>query len=145
MKTHISLNVSNVSESVEFYKRMLGAEPVKLKADYAKFDIANPPLNLTMNQLSFERGGSLSHLGLQVETTEEVLDMAKRWQENGLVTLDEMRTDCCYALQDKTWVADPDGNRWEVFVVLGDTQDKDIAASACCAPAVPAPVGISRR
>jgi catechol 2,3-dioxygenase-like lactoylglutathione lyase family enzyme len=145
MKAHISLNVSNVSESVDFYKRMLGAEPVKLKADYAKFDIANPPLNLTMNQLGFERGGSLSHLGLQVETTDEVLDMAKRWQENGLITLDEMRTDCCYALQDKTWVADPDGNRWEVFVVLGDTQDKDIAASACCAPAVPTPVGISRR
>lgn len=134
MKTHISLNVKNVSESVEFYKKMFGIEPFKLKSDYAKFDVANPPLNLTMNQISFERGGSLSHLGLQVETTEEVLKIGKRWQENGLITLDEMQTDCCYALQDKTWVADPDGNRWEVFVVLGNTEDKDIAASACCAP-----------
>lgn len=134
MKTHISLNVKNVSESVEFYRKMFGIEPLKLKNDYAKFDVANPPLNLTMNQINFERGGSLSHLGLQVETTEEVLEMGKRLQEQGLITLDEMQTDCCYALQDKTWVADPDGNRWEVFVVLGNTVDKDIAASACCAP-----------
>jgi predicted lactoylglutathione lyase len=143
MKTHISLNVSNVSESAEFYKKMLGIEPIKLRSDYAKFDAQNPPLNLTMNQMSVEKGGSLSHLGLQVESTEEVLDMAKRWQENGLVTLDEMRTDCCYALQDKTWVSDPDGNKWEVFVVLGNTEDKDIAASACCAPTAK-PVNISR-
>ncbi|HMS40581.1 MAG TPA: ArsI/CadI family heavy metal resistance metalloenzyme [Pyrinomonadaceae bacterium] len=143
MKTHISLNVSNVENSIEFYKKMLGVEPLKAKADYAKFDVANPPLNLTMNQVNFERGGSLSHLGLQVETTEEVLEMGKRWQENGLITLDEMKTDCCYALQDKTWVEDPDGNRWEVFVVLGDTTEKDIAESACCAT-VAAPIGIQR-
>lgn len=143
MKTHISLNVSNVTESVSFYKKMFGIEPFKLKADYAKFDVANPPLNLTMNQISFEKGGSLSHLGLQVESTEEVLDMAKRWQANGLVTLDEMKTDCCYALQDKTWVSDPDGNRWEVFTVLANTEDKDIAASACCTP-MAKPVNISR-
>ncbi len=143
MKTHISLNVGNVAESVEFYKKMFGIEPLKLKSDYAKFDVTNPPLNLTMNQISVEKGGSLSHLGLQVESTEEVLDMAKRWQENGLVTLDEMRTDCCYALQDKTWVSDPDGNKWEVFTVLENTADKDIAASACCAP-IAKPVSISR-
>lgn len=143
MKTHISLNVSNVSESVEFYKKMLGVEPFKLKADYAKFDVANPPLNLTMNQINFEKGGSLSHLGLQVESTEEVMEMGKRWQENGLITLEEMKTDCCYALQDKTWVEDPDGNKWEVFVVLGDTTEKDIAESACCAP-MAAPIGIQR-
>jgi predicted lactoylglutathione lyase len=143
MKTHISLNVSNVTESAEFYKKMFGIEPMKLKSDYAKFDVANPPLNLTMNQISFEKGGSLSHLGLQVESTEEVLDMAKRWEEKGLITLDEMRTDCCYALQDKTWVSDPDGNKWEVFTVLGNTEDKDIAASVCCTP-MAKPVSISR-
>lgn len=134
MKTHISINVSNVKKSIEFYTKMFGVEPFKVKDDYAKFDVANPPLNFTMNQLPFSKGGSLSHLGLQVESSEEVLEMGKRWQEAGLITLDEMKTDCCYALQDKTWVSDPDGNRWEVFVVLGNTQDKDIAASACCAP-----------
>lgn len=143
MKTHISLNVSNVTKSVEFYKKMFGIEPMKLKSDYAKFDVPNPPLNLTMNQISFEKGGSLSHLGLQVESTKEVLDMAKRWQQNGLITLDEMKTDCCYALQDKTWVSDPDGNRWEVFTVLTNTEEKDIVASACCTPTAK-PVSISR-
>ena len=143
MKTHISLNVGNVAESVNFYQKMLGVEPIKLRADYAKFDVANPPLNLTMNQITFEKGGSLSHLGLQVESTEEVLEMGKRWQESGLITLDEMKTDCCYALQDKTWVQDPDGNRWEVFVVLNNTSEKEVAASACCAP-VAKPVSISR-
>ena len=135
MKTHISLNVGNVSEIVEFYKKMFGIEPLKLKTDYAKFDVANPPLNLTMNQVNFERGGSLSHLGLQVETTGEVLEMTQRWAENGLKTLEEMKTDCCYALQDKTWVQDPDGNRWEVFTILENTEDKDIAASDCCVTA----------
>ena len=135
MKTHVSLNVKNVAQSVEFYKKMFGIEPFKLRSDYAKFDVVNPPLNLTMNQVSFERGGSLSHLGLQVESTEEVLTIGKRWVENGLTTLDEMKTDCCYALQDKTWVQDPDGNRWEVFTVLENTEGIENAASACCAPA----------
>lgn len=134
MKTHVSLNVSDIQESVEFYTKMLGVGPLKVKSDYAKFDVANPPLNLSMVQTSFERGGSLSHLGLQVETTEEVLEIGKRWVESGLKTLDEMKTDCCYALQDKTWVEDPDGNRWEVFTVLKNTEGMENAASACCAP-----------
>jgi predicted lactoylglutathione lyase len=133
MKTHISLNVSDMEKSAEFYQKMFGVAPVKRKTDYAKFDVINPPLNLTMNQVNVEKGGSLSHLGLQVETTEEVLEMTKRWNESGLRTFEEMQTDCCYAMQDKTWVSDPDGNRWEVFVVLGDTEGKDISTSACCA------------
>ncbi len=143
MKTHLSINVSNVENSIEFYKKMFGVEPFKVRANYAKFDIANPPLNFTMNQRAFERGGSLSHLGLQVETTGEVLEMGKRWTENGLITLDEMKTDCCYALQDKTWVQDPDGNRWEVFTVLENTQGTENAATSCCAP-VAETVSISR-
>ena len=113
---------------------MLGVAPLQVKSDYAKFDVANPPLNLSMVQIAFERGGSLSHLGLQVERTGEVLEIGKRWVESGLKTLDEMKTDCCYALQDKTWVQDPDGNRWEVFTVLENTESVENAASACCAP-----------
>lgn len=143
MKTHISLNVGNIEKSVEFYGKMFGIEPFKLKADYAKFDVANPPLNLTMNRVSFEKGGSLSHLGLQVESTEEVLEMTERWNKSGLRTLEEMQTDCCYAMQDKTWIEDPDGNRWEVFVVLGNTADKDLIGSTCCLPPTDL-VGIGR-
>ena len=92
MKTHVSLNVSNVEESVKFYSKMFGIKPFKLKADYAKFDVVNPPLNLTMNQIRYAKGGSLSHLGLQVESTEEVVEMTKRWNESGLRTLEEMQT-----------------------------------------------------
>jgi len=134
MKTHLSINVTNVKDSIDFYTKMFGVEPVKVRADYAKFDIANPPLNFTMNQSGFERGGSLSHLGLQVESTAEVLEMTERWATSGLVTLQEMKTDCCYALQDKTWVQDPDGNRWEVFTVLENTEGPEKAASGCCSP-----------
>ena len=147
MKTHLSINVSSVENSIDFYKKMFGVEPVKVRAGYAKFDIANPPLNFTMNERAVEKGGSLSHLGLQVESTEEVLAMGKRWQESGLITLDEMKTDCCYALQDKTWARDPDGNEWEVFVVLENTEptadacacgDKvehsELSTAACCTP-----------
>ncbi|MEP6900664.1 MAG: ArsI/CadI family heavy metal resistance metalloenzyme [Actinomycetota bacterium] len=143
MKTHLSINISNLEKSIDFYKKMFGVNPIKVRTDYAKFDIANPPLNFTMNQRGFEHGGSLSHLGLQVESTEEVLQMGKRWQENGLMPLDEMKTDCCYALQDKIWVQDPDGNRWEVFTVLENTGGKENAASVCCAP-VAETVSISR-
>lgn len=134
MKTHISLNVSSIAESIEFYKKMFGIEPFKVKADYAKFDVSNPPLNLTMNQVKVAKGGSLSHLGMQVNSTEEVLEIGRRWEENGLTTLDQMKTDCCYSLQDKTWATDPDGNRWEVFTVHEDTAGTENAASACCAP-----------
>jgi catechol 2,3-dioxygenase-like lactoylglutathione lyase family enzyme len=134
MKVHISLNVGNVKRSIEFYKRMFAVEPVKVKSDYAKFDIGNPSLNLTMNQVGFEKGGSLSHLGLQVETTQEVLAMRERWIANNLATFDEMQTDCCYALQDKTWITDPDGNAWEVFTVLENTDGKKDEVSTCCTP-----------
>ncbi len=143
MKTHISLNVSNVKESIEFYKKMLGTEPFKVKSDYAKFDIENPPLNLTMNQVKFNKGGSLSHLGLHVRSTEEVLSIGKRWTENGLLTLDEMQTDCCYSFQDKIWVSDPDGNSWEVFTVLDTIKTKKESSSVCCLP-TQNPVSISK-
>lgn len=134
MKTHISLNVSDVKKSIEFYTKLFGIEPYKVKPDYAKFDVANPPLNLTMNQVEFEKGGSLSHLGLQVRSTRDVLAISKRWAEKGLITLEEMNTDCCYARQDKTWVSDPDGNNWEVFTVLEDSEELENTPSVCCAP-----------
>jgi len=132
MKTHISINVSDLDSSVRFYTRMFGAEPVKLRRDYAKFDIAEPPLNFSINKHNFERGGSVSHLGLQVDSSEDVLKITERWNSAGLLTSEEMKTDCCYALQDKTWVQDPDGNSWEVFTVLADTAGGDRDRSTCC-------------
>jgi len=121
LKAHISLNVKNVSESIEFYQKLFGIEPLKVRQGYAKFDVQNPPLNLALNESSFAQRGSLSHLGIQVASTEDVLETKNRWEESGLMTKDEMQTNCCYALQDKTWTRDPDGNEWEVFVVLEDS------------------------
>lgn len=120
LKAHLALNVRNVDESIAFYRKMLGIEPSKVRTGYAKFDVQHPPLNLTLNQGVFDNQGALSHLGIQVQDTDDVLAMRKKWENAGLLTRDEMQTSCCYALQDKTWVRDPDGNEWEVFVVLQD-------------------------
>ena len=120
LKAHVALNVKDVGRSVEFYRRMLGIEPSKVRRGYAKFDVETPPLNLTLNENQFGERGALSHLGVQVASTEDVLALRERWRAAGLATFDEMQTSCCYAVQDKTWVADPDGNEWEAFVVLED-------------------------
>lgn len=134
LKAHLALNVKNVERSLEFYRRMLGIEPSKVRAGYAKFNVENPPLNLTLNETAFEERGALSHLGIQLASTEDVLAMREKWIEAGLVTRDEMQTSCCYALQDKTWVRDPDGNEWEAFVVLEDNLPQ--TASCECASQV---------
>lgn len=145
LKAHISLNVSNIERSVDFYRKMLGIEPCKVRPGYAKFDVANPPLNLALNETAAVEGGPaapLSHLGIQVASTAAVLAVREEWRRAGLATRDEMQTNCCYAIQDKTWVADPDGNEWEVFVVLADNLAATGNSDACCVPA--APISISR-
>lgn len=135
LKAHLALNVTNVETSIEFYKRMLGLEPSKVRTGYAKFDVQNPPLNLTLNQVTFQGKGALSHLGIQVATTEDVIALREQWKENGLAPREEMQTTCCYALQDKAWVNDPDGNEWEVFVVLQDNLAEAKSEDAtCCVP-----------
>lgn len=161
LKAHLALNVRQLEQSVDFYRRMLGIKPSKVRSGYAKFDLQNPPLNLTLNEVAFSERGALSHLGIQVAATEDVLAMRELWAEAGLVTRDEMQTNCCYATQDKTWVHDPDGNEWEVFVVLKDNltetapcecgdnvvdtssqvEPVTTSVSACCAPST---VGIAR-
>jgi extradiol dioxygenase family protein len=128
LKAHLALNVKDVSKSTEFYSKMLGIEPGKVRTGYAKFDVQNPPLNLTLNQVPVRERGALSHLGIQVASTDQVLATRQRWIDAGLVTRDEMKTNCCYAIQDKTWVQDPDGNDWEVFVVL---EDNLLEAASC--------------
>lgn len=149
LKAHLALNVKDVEGSIAFYQKLLGIAPSKVRTGYAKFDVQNPPLNLTLNQHAFNERGALSHLGIQVASTDDVLATRERWIAAGLLTRDEMQTDCCYARQDKTWVHDPDGNEWEVFVVLEDnlpetapcacgTKLEDAASSnACCGTAAP--------
>ena len=134
MKVHVALNTPRFEESVRFYRTFLGLEPVKLKPGYAKFDVAEPGLNLTLNA-SPDRGvGALNHLGIQVQSTAAVREAAERLKAEGLATFEEENTDCCYALQDKVWVTDPNGYKWEVFVVkVGDTS---VASSSVASPSV---------
>jgi len=137
LKAHLALNVNNVENSLEFYKKMFGIEPSKVRTGYAKFDVNDPPLNLTLNQVPFNGPGALSHLGIQVASTEDVLAMRSRWETAGLTAREEMQTTCCYAVQDKAWVNDPDGNEWEVFVVLEDNLSEEVQGAAdktCCVP-----------
>ncbi len=150
LKAHLAINVRNVQESIEFYRKMFGIEPSKVRTGYAKFDVQNPPLNFTLNEGNVTSRGALSHMGIQVRSTTDVLATRQRWNEAGLLTKDEMQTDCCYARQDKTWVRDPDGNEWEVFVVLKDhlpeaaacecgdkIADPPTIAAACCSTSAP--------
>jgi len=132
LKAHIGLNVRHVEASTEFYRKLFDLEPSKVRAGYAKFDVENPPLNLTLNKRRDAARGALSHLGIQVASTADVLAVRGAWASRGLETRDEMQTTCCYALQDKTWVRDPDGHEWEVFVVL---EDNLAEKAACCAAA----------
>ncbi len=146
IKAHVSLNVRNVEQIIEFYKKMLGIEPSKVRTGYAKFDVQNPPLNLALNQFTFKDRGALSHMGIQVASTDDVLAMREQWAEAGLHPRDEMQTNCCYAVQDKTWVTDPDGNEWEVFVVPEDNLPEEIGGGIgdCCSATTASFVNITK-
>jgi catechol 2,3-dioxygenase-like lactoylglutathione lyase family enzyme len=136
LKPHLAINVKDVGASIEFYKKMFGIEPSKVRTGYAKFDVQQPALNFTLNQVPFSERGALSHLGIQVAATDDVTAVRDQWQERGLSPRDEMQTSCCYALQDKAWVTDPDGNEWEVFTVLQDNLPEAKGNDAtCCTPA----------
>jgi len=136
LKAHLAIKVRNVEKSTEFYRNLFGIEPSKVRRGYAKFDVQNPPLNFTLNESAFNEPGALSHMGIQVASTSDVLTVREKWAEAGLFTRDEMKTECCYASQDKTWVKDPDGNEWEVFVVLQDNLPEPVVAvsAPCCGP-----------
>jgi len=140
-KAHVAINVKDVPASIGFYRKVFGIEPCKVRSGYAKFDLAIPPLNFTLNERPDAGQSRLSHLGIQVESTDDVLAVRQVWQERGLLPRDEMKTECCFALQDKAWVRDPDGNEWEVFAILEDNlPEKPAAEKSCCAPDCCAPV-----
>jgi catechol 2,3-dioxygenase-like lactoylglutathione lyase family enzyme len=125
LRPHLALTVSDVDRSIPFYRALLGIDPAKVRHDYAKFEVEEPALNLTLN--AGEPGaslGALNHAGIQVSSTDEVLAARDRLTAGGLATFDERDTTCCYARQDKVWVHDPDGIPWEVFTVLEDVEEE---------------------
>lgn len=137
LKPHISLNVTNIDASVAFYEKAFGVTATKRRPGYAKFDLEHPSLNLSMVEAP-RTGVNASHFGIQVESTEDVAQAWTRFKSAGLTTRTEDNTVCCYALQDKVWVEDPDGNAWEVFVVKGDASvmEQQTSKQGCCVPAL---------
>ncbi len=125
---HLSLDVPDLAGAVGFYRELLGVGPVKEKPGYAKFELADPPVALALN----ERGrAGINHLGIRVDDTETVEAASSRLKESGLATFDERDTSCCYARQDKVWVNDPAGHQWEIYTVLEDVE-APAEQAACC-------------
>ena len=138
-RVQLALNVSDVDEAVAFYSKLFATEPSKRKPGYANFAIADPPLKLVLIQGA--GGGTLNHLGIEVETGDEVEAAEARLSTDGLETTGVDDTICCYAAKTETWVKDPDGAPWEVYVKTGDTEQMtntiltEGVTGQCCAPA----------
>jgi len=145
-KSHISLYVSDIEASSTFYTAFLGQAPVKTKTTYAKFELSEPALVLSLVQNPARVQSQFGHLGLVVESTEQVNDWMEAAKTRGLdIALVETGTRCCYALQDKFWVKDPDGVQWEVYTFHADSEwndpnytaseqrDEPAAEAVCCA------------
>lgn len=137
-RVHIGLGVQDLEQSIEFYRILLDQKPTKVREGYAKFEVTNPSLNLTLNQVkptvNMQRHQE-SHYGIQVKSTEEVYSAINRFSTARLEMLLEEGVTCCYAVQDKVWVTDPDGHKWEVFVVLESDSGENPTTkqTECCA------------
>jgi catechol 2,3-dioxygenase-like lactoylglutathione lyase family enzyme len=119
-KFHASLNVADLERSIAFYRVLLGVEPAKVRPDYAKFDLADPPLVLSLAPGRAASGGNLNHAGLRVRNAEELVEIQRRLEAAGMPTQREEGVECCYARQTKFWIADPDGALWEIYVFHED-------------------------
>ena len=120
-RVQLALNVDDLEQAVAFYTALLGVGPAKRKPGYANFAVAEPPLKLVLLE-NPGRGGTLNHLGVEVESSETVHAEIARFTEAGLFTDEEIGTTCCFATQDKVWVTGPGGERWEVYTVLADSE-----------------------
>ena len=138
-RVQLALNVSDIDEAVAFYSKLFATEPAKRRDGYANFAVETPPLKLVLIE-NPEAAGSLNHLGVEVFSTDEVADAQRRLAADGLATATEENVTCCYAVQDKVWVDDPDGAPWEIYTVLGDSdapagelRTVDVCGAGACA------------
>jgi catechol 2,3-dioxygenase-like lactoylglutathione lyase family enzyme len=118
-RVQLALNVDDLDEAVGFYSKLFVTEPAKTRPGYANFAIAEPPLKLVLIE-NPGKGGTLNHLGVEVTSTGQVAAATARLAGEGLATATEDEVTCCYAVQDKVWVEDPDGAPWEIYTVLAD-------------------------
>jgi catechol 2,3-dioxygenase-like lactoylglutathione lyase family enzyme len=131
-RVQLALNVDDLDAAIDFYSRLFHTKPAKVRDGYANFAIDEPPLKLVLVE-GYGTPGSLNHLGVEVETTEEVQAAKTRLTDEGLETRSEEETECCYSTQDKVWVSDPAGAWWEVYTVLGDSDVFDPTEAASTA------------
>lgn len=129
-RVQLALNVADLDTAIDFYSRLFDTTPAKVQPGYANFAIADPPLKLVLFE-TVDAPGTLNHLGVEVSSTEEVTAADRRLTEQGVGTATEDHVDCCFALQDKTWIEAPDAVRWEIYTVLEDTQPSAEAAPCC--------------
>jgi catechol 2,3-dioxygenase-like lactoylglutathione lyase family enzyme len=140
-RLHLHVSVPDLAQSIQFYETLFGAPATVVKADYAKWMLEDPRVNFAISQR--ERAPGVDHVGIQVDSAEELGELATRLKAAGATTIDQEATTCCYAQSDKSWVNDPAGVRWETFYTFGEAtsygEDEPVAAtasaSACCAPA----------
>jgi catechol 2,3-dioxygenase-like lactoylglutathione lyase family enzyme len=127
-KFHISLNVSDLSRSIAFYRALFGLEPAKSYPDYAKFEVEEPPIVLSLAPGPRPgHGGNLNHVGLRVRTSDELVDIQRRMELADIQTRREDGVACCYALQTKFWAHDPDNAMWEIYVLHEDIEEHGYA------------------
>ncbi|MFF5101404.1 ArsI/CadI family heavy metal resistance metalloenzyme [Streptomyces sp. NPDC000134] len=129
-RAQLALNVADLEASVTFYSKLFGVAPAKRRPGYANFAITTPPLKLVLIEGEPGQETRLDHLGVEVETTDEVTAATARLQDAGLATFEENDTSCCYALQDKVWVHGPGKEPWEVYVVKADADR--LGEGPCC-------------
>jgi hypothetical protein len=133
-RIQLALNVDDLNQAVGFYSKLFGTAPAKIKPGYANFAVAEPPLKLVLIE-NPGHGGSVNHLGVEVDSSDRVHTEIARLAGAGLFTEEEMGTTCCFATQDKVWVTGPGGERWEVYTVLSDSETFGADASAPCCSA----------
>jgi catechol 2,3-dioxygenase-like lactoylglutathione lyase family enzyme len=138
-RVQLALNVSDIDEAVDFYSKLFATEPAKRREGYANFAVETPPLKLVLIE-NPTAAGSLNHLGVEVFSTDEVTAAQQRLASDGLATATEENVTCCFAVQDKVWVDDPDGAPWEIYTVLGDAdapagelRSVDVCGAGACA------------
>jgi catechol 2,3-dioxygenase-like lactoylglutathione lyase family enzyme len=128
-RVQLALNVDDLDQAIAFYTKLFNSEPAKRKPGYANFAIADPPLKLVLLE-NPGQGGTLNHLGVEVESSEVVRAEIARLAEAEMFTEEEIGTTCCFATQDKVWVTGPGGERWEVYTVLADSESFGDSAAA---------------
>ena len=121
IRFHLSLNVADLDRAIGFFRIFFGVEPAKCRPDYAKFELDNPPVVLSLEPFKAQPGGNLNHLGFRMPDSATLVEFQSRLETNGFATQREEGVECCYARQTKFWVNDPDGNLWEIY-----TLDEDI-------------------